>query len=149
MSVGAASGTNGSSSTGSTTSTNNSDMNSLTSNDFMKLLITQLQNQDPTQPVSNSELLGQLSQMRSLQSNIELSNTLKSFNTTNQISSAASFLGMNVSGSDAQGNPVTGTADRVIYSDGAASLGIGDKTILLSSLTGIDERALLSGQSGQ
>ena len=29
----------------------------LTSQDFLKMLITELQNQDPTQPVSNSELL--------------------------------------------------------------------------------------------
>ena len=74
--------------------------NALTSEDFLKLLITQLQNQDPTAPVGNEELLGQLSQMRSLQSNIELSSSLKTTSANQNLSTAASYIGKQVTGSD-------------------------------------------------
>ena len=58
----------------------------LTSQDFMTMLLAELKNQDPTQPVSNSDLLNQLSQMQSLQSNVELKSTLSSFASNQQIS---------------------------------------------------------------
>src|SRR5258708_40188416 len=83
----------------------------LTSQDFLKMLITELQNQDPTQPVSNSELLQQLSQMQALQSNVELNTTLSNLSNNQQVSSGASFLGKVVSGTDANNNPVNGVAD--------------------------------------
>src|SRR5260221_604566 len=83
----------------------------LTSQDFLKMLITELKNQDPTQPVSNTELLQQLSQMQALQSNVELKSTLDTFASNQQISSGASFLGKVVSGTDSKNNPVSGVAD--------------------------------------
>mgnify|MGYP000918992520 CR=1 FL=1 len=70
----------------------------LTSDSFLKLLITQLQNQDPTAPMSNEELLNQLSQMRSLQSNIELSDMLKTQASNQQVTAGAAFLGKVVTG---------------------------------------------------
>src|SRR5689334_14930971 len=85
-------------------------LTNLTSNNFLKLLITQLQNQDPTQPVGNDELLQQLSAMRALQSNVELSDTLNNLANNQAISSGAAFLGKIVTGTNANQQPVTGIA---------------------------------------
>jgi len=49
----------------------------LTSDDFMKLFITQLQYQDPTKPMDTDKMLEETSQMTQLQSNNELRNDLK------------------------------------------------------------------------
>jgi flagellar basal-body rod modification protein FlgD len=119
------------------TSSNPTGFAALTSQDFLKMLITELKNQDPTQPVSNSELLQQLSQMQALQSNVELNSTLKSFSTDQQITSGASFLGKVVSGTDANQNPVRGVADRVFLQNGTIMIGIGSSSVSVANVTGV------------
>lgn len=117
-------GTNQSSSTtgGNTVSSTDQGFNALTSNDFMKLLITELQNQDPTQPMDNSQLLTQLSQMRNLQASVDLDSTLSSLTTSQQLNSGASFLGKTVSGNDANNNAVTGVVSSVLVQNNTATL---------------------------
>ena len=54
---------------------------SLGANDFIKLLTAQLQNQDPTAPVDNSQMIAQLAQFSSLSAANSTSDTLKSIET--------------------------------------------------------------------
>lgn len=80
--------------------------------DYMKLLITQLQNQNPLEPMSNSDLTGQLTQFSQLE---QLETMGKSFDgvlASMKQSYGGSLLGKNVSFSieDSQGNIVTKTA---------------------------------------
>jgi|SRR5579863_2738050 len=109
----------------------------LTSQDFMTMLLAELKNQDPTQPVSNSDLLQQLSQMQSLQSNVELNSTLSSFASNQQIASGASFLGKVVTGTDSNKNPVSGVADSVSTQNGTVTIGVGSSSIPIGNLTGV------------
>jgi flagellar basal-body rod modification protein FlgD len=112
--------------------------NALNSDAFMKMLIVQLQNQDPTQPMGNEELLQQLSMMRNLQASVELDNTLKSMSASQQVSSGAAFLGKIVTGNDAQQRQVTGVADRVFLENGSLMIGIGDNKVAVSNVTGVN-----------
>ena len=121
----------------STQSSGQSGFAALTSQDFLKMLITELKNQDPTQPVSNSELLQQLSQMQALQSNVELKSTLDNFASNEQIASGASFLGKVVSGTDANSNQVSGVADQVFMQNGTLMIGIGSSAISVANVTGV------------
>jgi flagellar basal-body rod modification protein FlgD len=109
----------------------------LTSQDFLKMLITELKNQDPTQPVSNSELLQQLSQMQALQSNVELNSTLSTFSNNQQITSGASFLGKVVTGTDGNNNPVNGVADSVFLHNGTLMIGVGSSSLSVANVTGV------------
>lgn len=54
---------------------------SLGANDFIKLLTAQLQNQDPTAPVDNSQMIAQLAQFSSLSAANSTADTLKAINT--------------------------------------------------------------------
>jgi flagellar basal-body rod modification protein FlgD len=63
--TGSTTSTAGSTATG-TASPANSAYNSLNEGDFLKLLTTQLANQDPTNPVDNTQMLAQLAQFSSL-----------------------------------------------------------------------------------
>ncbi len=50
-----------------TSSTKKNDMNSLGQDAFLNLLVTQMQHQDPTQPMDNSAFIAQLAQFSSLE----------------------------------------------------------------------------------
>lgn len=50
---------------------------SLGQTDFLKMLTTQLQNQDPSDPVDNKEMVAQLAQFSSLSATTEMGSTLK------------------------------------------------------------------------
>lgn len=131
----------GISSNSSTSSTGNSKglsgFAALTSEDFMKMLLAELKNQDPTEPVKNADLLAQLSQMQSLQSNVELKSTLTNFANNQQFSAGASLLGKTVSGTDAGNNPVSGIANSVFTQNGTLMIGVGSSAISIANLTGV------------
>src|SRR5438477_13067402 len=55
--------------------------------DFIKMMITQLQNQDPMEPAKNEELLAQMSQIGQLQSSTDLQTSLKTLVMQNNIGS--------------------------------------------------------------
>ena len=56
----------------------------LKTEDFIKMMITQLQNQDPLEPAKNQELLAQMSQIGQLQSANALQDSLKGMVLQNQ-----------------------------------------------------------------
>ena len=102
-----------------------SGFNALTSENFLKMMIVQLQNQDPLEPTGNEELLNQISQMRSLQSSIELSESLKSLSVQQKLGSAASLIGKTVSGTITSANgtqtTIKGAVQRA-FTRGSASV---------------------------
>jgi flagellar basal-body rod modification protein FlgD len=111
----------------------------LNSETFMKLLITQLQSQDPLEPMGNDELLSQISMMRNLQANIELGDAMKSITSNQQLSTAAAFIGREVTGTSFDQGEVSGVADRAFLRDGAAFVGVGTAEIPLSQVTTVEE----------
>jgi len=111
----------------------------LTADDFMQMLITQLQNQDPTEPLGNEELLNQLSTMRNLQSDIELTETLEAITSNQQLATASTFLGKTVTGTTRQNNDVIGVVERAFLRDGVAHVSIGDAEVPLSNVTTVSE----------
>lgn len=128
-------GATGSSSANATVAKEDTGFNALTSEDFLKLLVTQLQNQDPLEPVGNDQLLNQLSQMRSLQSNIELGDAIKSITLNQQLSSGAAFIDRYVSGVGDQNEEISGIADRVSVRNGETFIGIGIQELRLDQIT--------------
>ncbi|BEU99531.1 flagellar hook assembly protein FlgD [Novosphingobium olei] len=60
-----------------TTTSKKSGWDSLGAGDFLKLLTAQLQNQDPTQPTDNIQMVTQLAQFSSLSNSTSMAETLK------------------------------------------------------------------------
>src|SRR5689334_16777839 len=60
--------------------------------DFIKMMITQLQNQDPLQPSSSDQLLSQMSQIVQLQSSTQLQDSLKGLVLQNQTCATGSLI---------------------------------------------------------
>jgi flagellar basal-body rod modification protein FlgD len=80
----------------------------LNSEQFVKIIFTELQQQDPLQPSDSKDLLAQLSSLRSIQSDMELSNRMSSLVTQNQLSAASNLIGKYISGIDDQFRRVEG-----------------------------------------
>src|SRR5437660_823276 len=91
----------------------------LTASDFINMMVTQLQNQDPLQPTDSSQLLSQMSQIGQLQASTTLQTTLSQIMMQSQLTSAGNLIGKHVTGMDAQGNPIKGVVNSVkMKSDG-------------------------------
>ena len=107
------------SSTKSMTSAMNS--GSLGKDQFLQLLVTQMQYQDPLQPQADTDFIAQLAQFSSLEQ-------MQNLNSTNTNSQAFSLVGKEVivSAKDSQGNEnqVKGTVDYVTIKNGSAYLSI-------------------------
>jgi len=124
-----------SSSTGSTTA--GSGFSNLTTGDFMKMLIAELQNQDPTQPMSNQDLLTQLSTMSQLQSTQDLDKALQTNTNNQQLSIASSFIGRAVQGKDSNNNPVSGVAQEAVLQNGTAEVAVGNSLLPVANITAV------------
>jgi flagellar basal-body rod modification protein FlgD len=125
-------------SSGSTTnSSDKNTLNSLQTQDFIKMLVAELQNQDPMSPMSNSELLTEVSQIRSIESNDNLNTTLQSVLLGQHVATASSLINQSVSGLDSDGNRVTGRVDSVSVNGSNATLHVGSSTIDLSNVTSV------------
>jgi flagellar basal-body rod modification protein FlgD len=85
----------------------------LSATDFIKMMVTQLQNQDPTQPASSDQLLAQMSQIGQLQASTALQTSLSGLVMQNQIGAAGNLIGKSVQGMDAQNNTVSGVVNSV------------------------------------
>ena len=110
----------------------------LKTEDFIKMMITQLQNQDPLEPAKNQELLAQMSQIGQLQSSTTLQESLKGMVLQNQIGSASALIGKTVQGLDGQDDPVTGLVNSVKVGADGVSLELDNgKSLLLSRVTQI------------
>ena len=110
----------------------------LKTEDFIKMMITQLQNQDPLEPAKNQELLAQMSQIGQLQSATSLQATLKSFSAQSQIASAGSMIGKAVEGNDENNDEVSGIVAAVRVEKDKVYLELDSgKTLPLSNVTAV------------
>ena len=93
---------------------------------FLKLLTTQLRNQDPLKPMDDTQSVAQLAQFSSLQAATELKTAFSAFESNFSVMQSAGLLGKTVSAqtTDASGNvvTVTGTVKTVSIIDGTPEL---------------------------
>lgn len=72
--------------------------NSLSSEDFFALLITELQSQNPLDPKDNQQLLAQMSSIREMEQNATLTKTLTSLAQEQRFGATTSMIGQYVAG---------------------------------------------------
>lgn len=134
----------GSASTG---AMSNKGLSGLTGEDFMNLLIKQLQFQDPLKPMGNEEMMKQMATIRELEMNSRLTDRLESLTDQQRFGSAASLIGRHVKGTvaDEEGNEfvLEGVVESVAFTaegDVLLQLDTGD-TLPLAKLSQVQDAA--------
>jgi flagellar basal-body rod modification protein FlgD len=82
----------------STSESNASRFNELTSEDFVKIIVTELTRQDPLKPNDTNALLGQISSIRQIESDQSLAENIKTLVRSNEFASASGLIGSQVTG---------------------------------------------------
>ena len=112
--------------------------NQLQTADFIKMMLTQLQNQDPLEPAKNQEILAQMSQIGQLQTSTQLQDTLKGLTLQNQLGSAGNLIGKLVQGLDENNDNVVGLVDSVRVENNQVFLELDSgKTLSMGNVTSI------------
>jgi flagellar basal-body rod modification protein FlgD len=109
---------------------------------FLKILVTQLQNQDATSPMKDGEFISQMSQLSVLEqlSNLNQSLTMFLYNQMdNQLTQYSSMIDKKVTWI----NPTTnekqsGVVEGVLYKNDLVYFKIGDQEILASSVLSVE-----------
>ncbi len=89
-----------------TASSGGSGFSAVGSDEFLEVLFTELANQDPLAPSDTSEILNQLSTIRSIESDITLTDKLEALVNQNQTASASGLIGKVVFGRNSSGAEV-------------------------------------------
>ena len=109
--------------------------------DYMKLLITQLQNQNPLEPVSNDQMAMQLAQFSQLEQLENVNSRFASLLTAMDDSYANSLLGKKVTfqqeTEDGPGEPQTGLVEEISNENSAVELLIGSSRVSLEDVLSI------------
>src|SRR5215212_3681086 len=96
--------------------------------DFLKLLVGQLQNQDPLEPSGNEEFIGQMTASSQLEQQTNTATTTGTIATQLAQSSALGLIARTATYVDADGNEPTGKVEQVnVAKDGKATLTIDGK----------------------
>ncbi|MHB1035590.1 MAG: flagellar hook assembly protein FlgD [Pirellulales bacterium] len=120
----------------------NNSLNNLDLDQFLKLMISELQNQDPMEPMKNSEIMQQVTQIREIESNTRLNQTLGAVQLGQNLASASSMLDKQIralaDGQNGQdGKYITGRVDGVSIENGVPKLRVGENRVALNNITEI------------
>lgn len=105
--------------------------------DFMKLLMEQLKNQDPMKPMEDKEFITQLAQFSSLESIDALTEQMEALTGSQMLVQAATLIGKPATAKLTSGEIVTGTISQVKMIDGKPTAVINGKDIDTSLITTI------------
>lgn len=93
--------------------TTGNDLRDIDLDEFLQLMITELQNQDPLSPTDNAQLLQQMTQIREIGATNQLSETLADFAVSQELTTASSLIGKTINALDDEANQVNGVVERV------------------------------------
>lgn len=98
--------------------------NALSSEDFVRIMTSELANQDPLAPNDSKAILDQISSIRSIESNLALKKSLESLVKQSEFAAAGGLIGKEVVGVDNEGAPIRGHVQSVANTSEGAVLNL-------------------------
>jgi flagellar basal-body rod modification protein FlgD len=127
------------SSTGTAKTLDSTSMSGMNNDDFMVMLIAQLKHQNPMEPMDDKNLMGQVTQLNSLNELQTITARLDALMKSSQASYAASLIGKTVKVAPEGTNPFEGVVTGMALDNGEYVLEIGDTTASLASILEVRE----------
>ena len=125
------------SSTGGVAASQVGEQTSLGKDDFLKLLVAQLQNQDPTNPTDSSTWMAQLAQYSSLEQTTNVAQSVAQLVTASSLTQGVDLLGKELTYARADGTTGTGVADGLTIQNGQPTLDVGGESVTLDAVTSV------------
>ena len=124
--------------------------NDLGQEDFLRLMVEQMRNQNPLEPQDNSEFFSQIAQFQTLDAMNTISEAITTLVEISGLSNASSLIGREITAEIAQGpdpetgfprlaKEVTGVVERVTFDRNGAVLHVGDLAIPSAAVTEISD----------
>ncbi len=110
---------------------------SLDSDTFMKLLVTQLKYQDPGAPMDTNQMMAQSVQLSMMEKMTELSTGAKESFSLQMRTAAAQIVGSEVAYTLPDGTAGSGIASAVAFTTGMPVVTVGNSKVPLDSISGI------------
>ncbi|ROS58387.1 flagellar basal-body rod modification protein FlgD [Frigoribacterium sp. PhB160] len=104
---------------------------------FMQLLVTQLKNQDPSSPMDTNAMISQTTQLAMMEQVTNQTTTANEGFSLQMRIAASNMVGKQVSYEGPDGKPVTGTATSVSFADSVPKVTVGGKEVALDLISGI------------
>jgi flagellar basal-body rod modification protein FlgD len=102
-----------------------SDSQTLGKDDFLKLMVAQMKNQDPMNPADDKDNIAQMAQFSSLEQITNLANATQELATRLSLTQNVGLLGHDVTYTKADGTAATGKVDGLdLTADGGATLSV-------------------------
>ncbi|MBS0188819.1 MAG: hypothetical protein JSS51_12175 [Planctomycetes bacterium] len=124
-----------------------SGFSALTSEQFTKVILTELANQDPMSPSDTNALLQQLSSIRNIQSSMDLSEKLGTLVSDNQFASASNMIGRVVGGVSTDNTRTAGKVTSISKTNDGVFLNLSSgKSVAIKNMDGIIDPASLTAE---
>lgn len=104
---------------------------------FMKLLVTQLSNQDPSSPMDTNEMIAQTTQLASMEQLTALTATTTESFALSMRQTAAALIGQEAQYVDADGETQSGVVSSVSFAGPVPIVTIGDAEVALDAVSGL------------
>jgi flagellar basal-body rod modification protein FlgD len=116
---------------------NNTPGAQLGKDDFLKLLVAQMQNQDPSNPTDDTQMASQLAQFSALEQMTNVATSMDKLSATMNLGQSYTLIGHEIAYTDQNGKLASGVVDGVSVSNGAATLDVNGVSVDPSAVTAV------------
>ncbi|HZW05001.1 MAG TPA: flagellar hook capping FlgD N-terminal domain-containing protein [Anaerolineaceae bacterium] len=111
------------------------------STQFMQMLLAQLKHQNPMEPLKDSEMMAQFTQLNSLQELQSIKQMMAQFTAQNQTSTAADLIGKVITAAGEEDTTIEGRVEGFTYVSGQLYLLVGEYAVPLAAVLEVKEAA--------
>ena len=105
--------------------------------DFLKLLVAQLQHQDPGNPMDSSQFMGQLAQFSSLEQMTNVATSIDKLTAATSVAQSVGLIGHDLIFDRADGTVGRGVADGILMQNGQVTVDVAGESISPDAITAV------------